>query len=187
MNCLGNIYICIYIYIYTTVWIRYINPNIKLSVHSRWPRERLPTNCYLSVYINAEVMLRWSLKICNWTWIAILSPTSFITINVNFDRIQFECYCIYRPNPFLWWKCILFTSKRFLFFRYSSQIILYVAKKTETPKKFFFYEIWNISPNKAPIEKHIHRFGGKPCMYHYQKEKLKYVAHCMVSELNPTL
>ena len=28
------------------------------------------------------------------------SPTSFSTIKVNFDKIQFKGYCIYRPNSF---------------------------------------------------------------------------------------
>ena len=41
------------------------------------------------------------------------SPTSFSTIKVNFDKIQFKDYCIYRPNSFLWLKYILFYSKRF--------------------------------------------------------------------------
>ena len=41
------------------------------------------------------------------------SPTSFSTIKVNFDKIQFKDYCIYRPNSFLWLKYILFHSKRF--------------------------------------------------------------------------
>ena len=37
------------------------------------------------------------------------SPTSFSTIKVNFDKNQFEDYCIYRPNSFLSLKYILFT------------------------------------------------------------------------------
>ena len=37
----------------------------------------------------------------------------FFTIRVNFDKIQFEDYCIYRPNSFLSLKYILFTEKRF--------------------------------------------------------------------------
>ena len=41
------------------------------------------------------------------------SPASFFTRRVNFDKIQFEDYCIYRPNSFLSLKCILFTWKRF--------------------------------------------------------------------------
>ena len=32
------------------------------------------------------------------------SRTSIFTIKVNFDNIQFEDYCIYRPNSFLWLK-----------------------------------------------------------------------------------
>ena len=37
------------------------------------------------------------------------SHASFFTIKVNFDKIQFEDYCIYRPNSFLSVKYILFT------------------------------------------------------------------------------
>ena len=37
------------------------------------------------------------------------SPASFFTIKVNFDKIRFEDYCIYRPNSFLSLKYILFT------------------------------------------------------------------------------
>ena len=43
---------------------------------------------------------------------SLYSPTSCLTIKVNFDKIQFEGYCIYRPNYFLRWKYILFISKR---------------------------------------------------------------------------
>ena len=42
-------------------------------------------------------------------------------------------------------------------------------------KIHILYKIWNISKNKASIGKRGYRFGEKPCMYHYQKEKLKYV------------
>ena len=45
---------------------------------------------------------------------SLYSPTSFFTIKVNFDKIQFERYCIYRPNSFLWWKYIWFILKRLL-------------------------------------------------------------------------
>ena len=37
------------------------------------------------------------------------SPALFFTIKVNFDKIQFEDYCIYRPNSFLSLKYILST------------------------------------------------------------------------------
>ena len=46
---------------------------------------------------------------------SLYSPTSFFTIKVKFDKIQFEDFCTYRPI-FLWLKYILFTSKRFLGF-----------------------------------------------------------------------
>ena len=36
-------------------------------------------------------------------------PASFFTIKVNFDKIQFEDYCIYWPNSFLSLKHILVT------------------------------------------------------------------------------
>ena len=38
-------------------------------------------------------------------------PTSFFTINVDFYRIQFEGYCIYRPNSCLWWKIHIIYSQ----------------------------------------------------------------------------
>ena len=31
---------------------------------------------------------------------SLFSPTSFLTAKANFDKIQFEGYCIYRPNSF---------------------------------------------------------------------------------------
>ena len=50
----------------------------------------------LFIRVNAEVMILWSLKLC---WIVIFSHF-ILTIKVNFDRIQFDVYCIYRPNCF---------------------------------------------------------------------------------------
>ena len=44
---------------------------------------------------------------------SVYSPILFVTIKVNFDKIQFEDYGIFRPNSFLLLKYILFTSKRF--------------------------------------------------------------------------
>ena len=42
----------------------------------------------------------------------------------------------------------------------------------KTPENYILYEIWNITKNKPPIRKRADRFGEKPCMYHYQKEKV---------------
>ena len=66
------------------------------------------------------------------------SPTSFFTIKVNFDKIQFEDYCIYR-SIFLLLKYTLFTSKRFP----GSSILLlddYLChEKMKTLEKMIFY------------------------------------------------
>ena len=71
------------------------------------------------IRMNTEVMLLWSQKHVVQLE-SLYSPTSCLTIKVNFDKIQFGGYCIYRPNSFLWWKHIVFTSKSFGVFRYSS-------------------------------------------------------------------
>ena len=42
-------------------------------------------------------------------------------------------------------------------------------------KRYILYKKWKISENKASIDKRGYHFGDKACMYHYQKEKLKYV------------
>ena len=78
--------------------------------------------CSTCVQILGDLSV-WTLKLC-FSEVrkhvvklkSLYSPTSFLTIKVNFDKIQLEDYCIYRPNSFLWLKYILFTSKRFLGF-----------------------------------------------------------------------
>ena len=108
------------------------------------------------------------------TFKSLFSPTSCLTIKVNFDKIQFEGYCIYRTNSSLWWKYILLTSKRIP--GYSLLLLddnLCYEENENTGKRYTLYKIWNISKNKAPIGKRRYRFEEKPCTYHFQKEKLK--------------
>ena len=102
---------------------------------------------------------------------SLYSPIS--PIKVNFDKIQFEGYCIYRPNSFfLWWKYKLFTSKRFLVFSILLlDIYLCYEENENTGKRYILCNIWNIAKDKAPIVKRGNRFWKKPCMHHYQKEK----------------
>ena len=74
------------------------------------------------------------------------SPASFFTIRVNFDKIQCEDYCIYRPNSFLSLNtyCLLKNNSRA--FRYSTSMIIYVTKKMKTPEKNIFYAKYEIFP-----------------------------------------
>ena len=76
--------------------------------------------CSTCVQILGDVSV-WTPKICFsevgkhvLEFKSLFSPTSFLTIKVNFDKIQFEGCCIYRHKSSLWWKYILLTSKRFL-------------------------------------------------------------------------
>ena len=110
----------------------------------------------------------------------LYSPTSFLTIKVNFDKIRFEGYCIYRPNSFLWWKYMLFTSKLFLgvSILYLDNYLCY--EENENTGKYILYNIWNIFKKKAPIGKRGYHFGEKPSIYHYEIDST-------VSELNPEL
>ena len=106
------------------------------------------------------------------------SPTSFSTIKVNFDKIQFKDYCIYRPTL----KHMLFTSKGFpgLSILHLDNYLCY-EENENIRKKDILYKICNISKNKAPIGKRGYRFGEKPCMmYHYQKEKLSFGAESRI-------
>ena len=48
-------------------------------------------------------------------------------------------------------------------------------------EKYILYKIWNISKNKAPIDKRGYCFWEKVCMYNYQKIAIGSI----VSELNP--
>ena len=107
---------------------------------------------------------------------SLYSPTSFFTIKVNFDKIQFEDYCIYRPNSFLWLKYILFTSKRFLDFSilYLDNYLCY--EETENTGKNIFYTKYEIFPKiRLQLANADTVFWGEACMYHYQNEKLKQV------------
>ena len=136
--------------------------------------------CSICVHILCDVSI-WTPQLC-FSEVrkhvdrlkSLYSPTSFLTIKVNFDKIQFEDYCIYPSNSLLWLKYILLTSKRFLGFsiRNLDNYLCYEdnLKKSE---KYILYKICNISKNKAPIGKRGYRFREKPCMYHYRKEKLK--------------
>ena len=136
--------------------------------------------CSARVQILGDVSV-WSPKLCFSEvrkhvvkFKSLFSPTSFFTIKVNFDKIQFEGYCIYRANSSLWWKYILLTSKRFA--GYSLLLwdnYLCYEENENTGKGDTLYKIWNISKNKAPIRKPRYRFGEKPYMHHYQKDKLK--------------
>ena len=71
------------------------------------------------------------------------SPTSFSTIKVNFDKIQFKDYCIYLPNSFLWLKYILFYSKRFpgLSILHLDNYLCYEENENTRKKRYFIQNI----------------------------------------------
>ena len=71
------------------------------------------------------------------------SPTSFLTIKVNFDNIQFEGYCIYRPNSFLVMKIHIFTSKRFVGFSILllDNYLCYEENENTGKKRYFIQNI----------------------------------------------
>ena len=101
------------------------------------------------------------------------SPTSFFTIKVNFDKIQFEDYCIYRSIFFIIKIHIVYFKTVPGFFDTPLRWLSMSRKNENTGENDILYKIWNISKNEAPIGKRGYRFGEKPCMYHYQKEKMK--------------
>ena len=77
---------------------------------------------------------------------SLYSPTSFFTIEVKFDKIQFDDYYIYRPNSFLWLKYILFTSKRFSGFSIPHLDDYLCYEENENTGKKIFYTKYEIFP-----------------------------------------
>ena len=142
------------------------------------------TNFGWLIRVNAEAMLLWSQKHVVKLK-SLYSPTSFLTIKVNFDKIQFEDYCIYRPNPLLWLEYILFTSKRlpgFLILHLDNYLCY--EENENTGKKDISYTRYEIYPKGSNWQKRIPFWGE--CMYvSLSKRKIK--VGNTVSELNPEL
>ena len=125
--------------------------------------------CSTCVQILGDLSV-WALKLC-FSEVrkhvvklkSLDSSTSFFTIKVNFVKIQFEDYGMYRPNCLLGLKYILFTSKRFPGFLilYLDNYLCYEENETTGKKIYFIRNMKYLKKNKAPIRKRGNLFWGE--------------------------
>ena len=77
---------------------------------------------------------------------SLYSITLFLTMKVNFDKIQIQGYCIYRPNSFSWWQYILLTSRLHLDFSIPHLDNYLCYEENENTGKVIFNTKYEIFP-----------------------------------------